>query len=270
MTFQLIDRMEEIKNSVKNNGIYVLDKFLNEIEGNNLKEIILKNSYSKSENYENTYLSNLKSFLKNFYKINLVRKSITFNKLAKKYSFKKITNHILSNKTELRVIDAYVSKISKNPVLDWHVDQAYSGKKDIKNFVNPDLASIKFFIYLTDVDIDNGCLGYIPKSNRICYYLKKGILEKKIDYSPYWKLVDLRNKLMQKKTYDYIKNYLDNKLIDEFLEQSKFILVNGDTKKFDFKLSKGSLIIFDESGVHRGSQPSKNDRVVCRFHYKAS
>ncbi len=268
MTVQLAKSIDEIKKSVTEKGIYVFENFLNEDENNLLKKNILENSYSKYDNHENTYISNFSGFIKNFYKINLIRKSIAFSRIANKYNFKNITSKILNSKVELRIIDAYVSKISKKPVLDWHVDQAYSGKIDIKNFVHPDFASIKFFIYLTDVDVDNGCLGYIPTSNRICYYLKKGIWDKEINYSPYWKLIDLRNKVMEESTYRYLTTNLNNKLVDKFIEDTSFILTAGDTKRFDFKLTKGSLIIFDESGAHRGSSPSKNDRVICRFHYR--
>tara|TARA_B100001063_G_C16747212_1_gene548243 strand:- start:1165 stop:1983 length:819 start_codon:yes stop_codon:yes gene_type:complete len=268
MVLKLIDTVDEIKKKVKEDGIYVSENFLDENENESLKNNILENSYSKTENHENTYISNLKGFIKNFYKINLIRKSIRFNKIAKKNNFKSITTQILDAKVELRTIDAYVSKISKNPVIDWHVDQAYSGKLDVKNFVHPDFASIKFFIYLTDVDTDNGCLGYIPSSNKVSYFLKKGIWNKEVNYSSYWKLADLRKKVMEKNTYSYlIKNFNKNS-IDKFIEDASFVEHNGDSKKFDLKLKKGSLIIFDESGVHRGSSPSKNDRVVCRFHYR--
>ena len=37
---------------------------------------------------------------------------------------------------------------------------------------------------------------------------------------------------------------------------------------FDFNLKKGGAVIFDELSVHRGSAPSKTDRIVLRFIYK--
>ena len=43
---------------------------------------------------------------------------------------------------------------------------------------DPEKAAIKFFFYLTDVDSKNGCLGYIPGSHKISFYLKKMILKK--------------------------------------------------------------------------------------------
>ena len=98
--------------------------------------------------------------------------------------------------------------------------------------------------------------------------MKKGIWDKEINYSPYWKLSDLRNKVMEKKTYKYLIDNFNKNSIDKFIEDASFSADIGDSKKFDLKLKKGSLIIFDESGAHRGSSPSKNNRVVCRFHYR--
>ena len=34
--------------------------------------------------------------------------------------------------------------------LDWHVDQAYSGRTNVKEFLNPEDCAIKFFFYLTE------------------------------------------------------------------------------------------------------------------------
>ena len=64
-------------------------------------------------------------------------------------------------------------------VIPWHTDQAYSGKKYVKKICRSKQSSVKIFFYLTDVDSDNGCLGYIPGSHKISYFLKKLILEKK-------------------------------------------------------------------------------------------
>ena len=37
------------------------------------------------------------------------------------------------------------------------------------------------------------------------------------------------------------------------------------TNKFDYSAEAGTMIIFDEGGVHRGSKPSLNDRMVIRY-----
>ena len=149
------------------------------------------------------------------------------------------------------------------------MDQGYSGNLKPKQFLNPDHCALKYFIYLTDVSSNNGCLGYIPGSHKILYFLKLGILNDKIKYKPYWKLNDLRNIVQD----DYYKNYLKTKvkkeLINSFLEQSSFIINSPhDTQKYDFALKKNSAVIFDEAGVHRGAETLKTSRLVLRFSYK--
>ena len=56
--------------------------------------------------------------------------------------------------------------------------------------------------------------------------------------------------------------------LDQFIENTKFIENDGDTKSFDITLKKGGMIIFDEFGFHRGSCPALTDRVVLRFLYR--
>ena len=34
-----------------------------------------------------------------------------------------------NEKSELIVVDGYISKVSNEKILDWHQDQAFSGKK---------------------------------------------------------------------------------------------------------------------------------------------
>ena len=93
-------------------------------------------------------------------------------------------------------------------ILDWHTDQAYSGNLNPKKYVHPDHACLKYFIYLNDVDSNNGCLGYVPGSHKILYHLKLGIFKGEIDYKPYWKLKDLRKLVAE----DY-QNYLEKKML---------------------------------------------------------
>ena len=57
--------------------------------------------------------------------------------------------------------------------------------KTRKKFNNPDDFYLKFFIYLTDVSSNNGCMSYIPKSHKIGYEIRKAIYNKEISYQPY-------------------------------------------------------------------------------------
>ena len=50
MVLKLIDTVDEIKKKVKEDGIYVSENFLDENENESLKNNILENWYSKTEN----------------------------------------------------------------------------------------------------------------------------------------------------------------------------------------------------------------------------
>jgi hypothetical protein len=108
----------------------------------------------------------------------------------------------------------------------------------------------------------------VPGSHKILYHLKLGIFNGEIEYKPYWKLKDLRELVVG----DY-RNYLEKKInkevINKFLDQTNFVNKdNHDTSDYDFILKKGDALIFDESGVHRGAESSKTNRLVLRFCYK--
>jgi ectoine hydroxylase-related dioxygenase (phytanoyl-CoA dioxygenase family) len=191
--------------------------------------------------------------------------------LAKKLNLKETAEQILDSKVKLIRIDHFWSPQSNNPVIEWHVDNAYSGRKDIKVFNKPDKQAIKFFFYLTNVSSDNGCLAYIPFSHKIAYALKKGIYERYIEYQPYWSLFDFRKIILKKENYNYIKKLVDEKIIIDFLNTSELILSKKiDECLFDHKINKGGALIFDEAGAHKGSRTISNDRMVLRFFYQRS
>lgn len=219
--------------------------------------------------------------------IKAIYRSIFFLRMANKLRLKNIAEKIFNEKAKLHGIDFYYNPQSEKPVLNWHCDTAYSdyeGNKDVKDFIHPDNYSIKFFFYLTDVSSENGCLSYIPTSNKITYALKKGIFEGRLKYSPYWSLHDYRNTIQKKEYYDYIKNLIGEDVISKFLDISNLessksdsdFFGNSSSKSrknnseniFDNEIKKGGAIIFNESGIHRGSKTKLSYRAVFRFFYK--
>ena len=72
---------------------------------------------------------------------------------------------------------------------------------------------------------------------------------------------------------DYVKkkllNYISPEEIEEFIKNSSFVdSPIKDTKLFDIEAPEGSLLIFDESGVHRGAALNKSDRLCLRFFFR--
>ena len=56
-------------------------------------------------------------------------------------------------------------------------------------------------------------------------------------------------------------------MIENFLVETKIENSINTTNKFDYTAEAGSMIIFNEGGVHRGSKPSLNDRMVIRYFF---
>lgn len=255
----------------KKDGIIKIKSFLRPHEVDKIIKGTKPFMGSKSE--ATTYFSS--NFKKNFYKLLQFRfsKFLISNylmKISKEKKMNEFADIAFGQKSFLNMIDSYFSPISDKEVLPWHSDQAYSGKNQINEseIIHHDDYSIKFFIYLTKVGSDNGCTSYIPGSNKITYALRKGIKEKKIKYSPYWSLKDLRNFIIKKENLFYLNNYFGNEnIIKKFLNETDFIDKSPDYKKFDFEMSPGDMIIFDEGGVHRGSKILYNNRQVLRYHF---
>ena len=260
-----------ITNSIKKDGFFLIKNFLLDEDLRKLREFLDKDS-KKNSNESFVPVKKI-DILKSFFNFDqsTFKRNLFINKIKNKYNLENIATHIIGNNKELYAIDSYKSKINTGMVLPWHTDQAYSGRKDVSEseFVNPEKAAIKFFFYLTDVDSENGCLGYIPGSHNISFYLKKMILEKEIQYSPYWSLEDYRNLLMKNEVKSIILKYLSEEEIDKFLEYSSFVIKNNkDTNLFDIEAPQGSLLIFDESGVHRGATLKKSDRLCLRYFFR--
>lgn len=262
---------DKIIQEVQKNGISECQEFFNKDKFEDLKKILINNKSVKGTKNSFFYRSKGKFLLRKLFNFEFANflDCLKLINLSKNLKLNQLSSEIRGRKTKLVSIDSYFSEVSSSKVLDWHVDQAYSGNLKPKQFLNPDHSALKYFIYLTDVSSNNGCLGYIPGSHKILYFLKLGIFNDEIKYKPYWKLNDLRNIVQD----DYYRNYLETKikkeLIDSFLEQSSFIInTPHDTQEYDFVLKKSSTLIFDEAGVHRGAETLKTNRLVVRFVYK--
>ena len=265
-----MNKFKELSQQVKDLGLARKENWLDYEDQEKISRIISSIKPKKDSN--KSWLSvSLRSHLIKLFKLDFKSLSRSFYllNLAKKYKLQEIADDIFNHRSKLIGIDFYYNVKSTDPVLDWHCDTAYSGQLNVKNFIHPDDYSIKFFFYLTNVSSDNGCLSYIPNSNRITHALKKGIYEKKLEYTPYWSLEDYKKTILIEKNFNYIKDLLGENLLNEFIKKISFILENNkNIRIYDNEIKKGGAVVFDETGIHRGSKTSLNDRMALRFFYK--
>ena len=274
--------INNISEEIKEKGVVSINNLLNETELENILHIVKKPIKGSSQSY---YPTNFRQYLTKLLKFDFkkVNNSLYLKKIADKLNFKKISEISFGAKAELQMIDCYHNKKSNKQILSWHNDIGIydnQNPKALKTFYEAADATfikkkpgnargIKFFIHLTDVKSDNGSLAVIPYSAKIVKSISKLILSKKINPVSFWSLKNLRDLVAQKSVQSLLNDQIEEEKILKFLQYTKFIENDTpDTSEFDFNLKKGSAVIFDELSVHRGSAPSKTDRIVLRFIYK--
>ena len=254
---------------IKEKGIIKIDNFLNKKEILKISNII--KYYSAPKNTPESYFpTNYKTLFLKILNLDITKfiHSYEILQLNKRKNLNNLANIFFNKNSTLSFVDAYYSKISKQDVLPWHTDQAYAGKKDIYKFNDPDGFYLKIFIYLTDVGPDDGCMSYLPGSHKLGYAIRKGIFDKQINYQPYWSVKDFKKIILDNKSF--FDNFLKNsETIDNFLKQSKIIENDANKEHFGYTAKAGTAIVFDEGGVHKGSRPQQNDRMVLRYLYSS-
>lgn len=251
------------------NGFILKKNILSHNEVEKVKSIILRNNSGKG-GPDTYYASDIKKIFLKMLKLDFKKSaaSIFFINLKKKLELDRVASNFFKEKSQLSMIDGYHNKKTKEEILPWHTDQAYGGSTTVKKIVSPNYFYIKFFFYLTNVSANNGCTSYIPGSHKVTYALRSCLYEKKINYEPFLNAPDLVNIIEKKGNFNIIKDKLNNKIIlEEFLANLKKCISDKHYSEFDFQAAPGDLLIFNDGGVHRGSNPSINDRVVLRYLY---
>jgi len=261
---------KEDLDSLDYNGFVIKKNVINSETIKKIKSIVLENSEGKGKP-DTHYPLRLKSFFIKCLKLDFKRalNSLYLLRLKDKLKLDYHASNIFKKPAELTMLDGYYNKKTSKEILPWHSDQAYSGKKDVKNFQSPDYFFYKFFIYLTSVGPGNGCTSYIPGSHLITYAVRDCIYKKEINYKPFWSISQLLEIINCKENFNLIYNKISNKeLFNSFIKKAENCIKNNNDKSFDFHASPGDILIFNETGVHRGSSPVLDDRVVIRYLYK--
>ena len=93
-------------------------------------------------------------------------------------------------------------------------------------------------------------------------------MKKKIEYQPFWSIKDLVNIINKRENYNEIKQKLSSEFeLTTFLKNAEKCISNNSCSDYDFYAGPGDVLIFNEGGVHKGSNPTKNERVVLRYLY---
>ena len=258
----------DLKN-LTDKGFIIKRNILDEEEINIIKKIILKNRSGKG-GVETWYPSNNKQLIIKLLKFEIKKffSALFFLKIKNKLKLDRTASLFFGETAKLSMVDGYHNPISNNDILPWHSDQAYSGRLNVEKIYSPNKVNFKVFFYLTNVSPNNGCTSYIPGSHKITYAVRSCLFEKKIKYQPFWSIKDLVNIIVKKENYNEIKQKLSSENeLKNFLNKAEICISNNLFSDYDFYAGPGDVLIFNEGGVHRGSNPTKNERVVLRYLY---
>ena len=258
----------DLKN-LNDQGFIIKKNILNDFEIDRIKTEISKNKSGKG-GIETYYPSNSKQLTIKLLKFDIKKffSALYFLKIKNKLKLDKTASLFFGETAKLSMLDGYHNPISNNDILPWHSDQAYSGKLNVEKINSPDTFYLKFFFYLTTVSPNNGCTSYIPGSHKITYAVRSCLYEKKIEYQPFWLIKDLVNIINKKENYNEIKQKLSSEFeLTTFLKNAEKCISNNSCSDYDFYAGPGDVLIFNEGGIHKGSNPTKNERVVLRYLY---
>ena len=229
----------KIQNTLKKNGYYVFDTKLNQNFLENVLEFTKKNECyffdDSGEEKFGTYnnIEDKKNLSSKFrYDESKIFNVEVINKLIFDPCIIQICENYFESRACLSNIDLWWTPVRKRASI----------KNEIANksaqFFHFDLDRIKwlkFFIYLTDVTLDDGPHEYIEGTNNVSRKEKKFLKE------GYKRIKD-----------EKIYNYYNSSSIKKILGK------------------KGTIFVGDTSCFHRGSPPVKNDRLLLVIEYSNS
>ncbi len=213
--------------SLKRNGFFIENGYLDENEVEKLKKLLLK------------YKNNKKN------KSSILKKEIEG---SIRYRFTKKPTQEIEELTKYNKLKAIYSTYSfKNPKISWMESFTSSMSKNQLIFAgHPHIDSyrhqLKFVIALEDVSKNNGPTSYLASTQffnfdlLLCYFLT-------------W--------IYEKRIVKGQKQFLPKKIIRDYLINKKSL----------FLMKKGDLSIFDSRGIHHGSLIESGERHLLWFYF---
>ncbi len=234
----------------------------------------------KEENYNilfsvklliTTLLSYPWRFFVKRYILNMLSREIDFNYIISTFIKKHHYKHIFTS------VDTYRTPASLGQVIPWHRDGSFT-KEFISNgsdgTLPKDTLTLKFFIFLspktTYADKNKAplsSLSVIPNTANISRFLDRLVILGDIPRTDNWSLDMVRNLAKSAQQSQCKCSKEETLLLKNFLSATENCSSdpNVDTTKYDLPNEPGSVVIFDDYSLHRGSPTGTlNSRLVLR------
>ena len=144
------------------------------------------------------------------------------------------------------------------PAYYWHVDHGNPGLR------NPDVFTLRFQVYLNDTDFETGALGYAPGTQKLVKYMRARLAAHGVGKPD--AIIDTHQSIKAAKAILETKGEQLSgdmqQIYDRFMEMvPRYDFASAGTS---FPGGAGSILMFDDTGMHRGNFVNKDHRYVCR------
>jgi len=182
--------------------------------------------------------------------------------VALQCGFKNFSSAYLGGSVRLSLLLSIESPISDQPITPWHTD---ANSPDESQIMPADHVTLKFFIYLNDIDSNNGAFAYLPGSHRLLIAIRELIYTGRIPFRKTYSFDQIRAACLDHRIRTNLS--FTQQEIDAFFAASDLLTANPADAKYDLVGSAGTLLVFDDRGFHRGGTPRTSTRSILRYNY---
>lgn len=136
------------------------------------------------------------------------------------------------------------------PITEWHADQFERQGR-----------CIKFMLYLTDVDADNGAFSFVPGSHRLMRALAR---EHENVVRELHMIEDIRASAEALMARDPSTRAHIHGLLAEM--EDHIASAGNSDDHYSVAAPAGSVVVFDANGIHRGGVVRGRERLIARSH----
>lgn len=178
--------------------------------------------------------------------------------------FRRFSELFFGEPVQLDHIMSIESPVSDEPITKWHTDA-----NSISD--HPDCFSLKFFVYLNSIDESNGAFAYVRGTQYIVTIVRRGIFEGRIPYFPTGSVTQLLTAISVPAVSEYLNEQVSKRDVEVFRKNLLELDDHqGGDRRHDLAGPAGTLLVFDDRGVHRGGIPRVGPRSILRVNYMAT
>lgn len=185
--------------------------------------------------------------------------------VALQCEFRRFSSLYFGEPVRLSHIMSIESPVLDEPITCWHAD-ANTVPPNVP--LPPNRFTLKFFIYLNDIDSTNGAFAYIPQSHRLVVAIRECIYNRAIPFHETSEVDELRAACSSPQVLNAVLKMIPQQDIDDFLSATETLIGETEaTHEHDLIGPAGTLLIFDDRGLHRGGIPKSSSRSILRYNY---